>query len=69
MISRIFNLGFWDRAAGRAVRTACQGFLATTTAGAMLSDINWTYIASATTFAVLASLATSIIAGIPEVEE
>lgn len=63
------NLEFWDRAAGRAVRTACQGFLATVGAGAMLSDINWTYITSATILAVLASFATSIIAGIPEAKD
>ena len=69
MISRLYDIHFWDKAAGRAVRTACQGFLATTGAGAMLSDLNWMYIASATILAVLASFATSIIAGIPEIED
>ncbi len=62
------NKDWWIAAGTRAIRTVAQ------TAGAMLggaivfSDVNWSYVASASLFAGLLSLLMSI-AGLPEVEE
>lgn len=67
-MKRIMNWEFWDAALARAVRTALQGFVAVLSGCAMLQDINWAVIGSGTAVAVLMSLASSIIAGLPEVE-
>lgn len=56
----------WAIAAGiRAVRTFGQTFASLITVGAVLSELEWGYIASASAVAAIYSLATSI-AGLPE---
>ena len=58
----------WIKAAGvRAVKTVAQTAVGMITVGAALSEINWTYVASVSVVAGVASLLTSL-AGIPEVE-
>ena len=58
----------WIKAAGvRAVKTVAQTAVGMITVGAALSEINWTYVASISVVAGVASLLTSL-AGIPEVE-
>ncbi len=59
----------WWRAAGiRAVRTVAQTAIATIGTDALLSDVNWLAVASASVLAGILSMLTSV-AGLPEVSE
>lgn len=59
----------WIKAAlVRCVRTIAQTSVATIGAAAVLSDVNWTMVVSASLLAGLLSILTSI-AGLPEVKE
>ena len=58
------------KAAGiRALRTLAQTAVATIGTSALLSDVNWLAVASASVLAALLSVLTSIATGLPEVEE
>lgn len=62
------NTVSWIRAAGiRALKTFAQTMLATIGTTAILEDVNWTIVLSASLMAALLSILTSI-AGLPEVE-
>lgn len=57
----------WWRAAGvRAVKTIAQTAVATIGTAAVLGDVSWTMVASASLLAGMVSLLTSL-AGLPEV--
>ena len=57
----------WLKAAGvRAVKTVAQTAVATIGASAMLSEVNWVVVVSASVLAGIVSMLTSV-AGLPEV--
>ena len=60
---------FWEAAAHRSIRTFAQTMVSAIPASAILTEINWTYIISASALAALVSLLMSIATGLPEVEE
>ena len=62
------NFKSWIKAAGvRAIKTIAQTALATVGTAALLGDVNWVAVASASALAALLSLLTSV-AGLPEVK-
>lgn len=59
----------WIKAAGvRAVKTVAQTAVATIGTSAVLGEVNWVMVGSASALAGVLSLLTSV-AGIPEVKE
>lgn len=59
----------WIKCAGiRAIKTVAQTAVSLIGVGTVMSDINWTMVASASLLAGILSLLTSV-AGLPEMEE
>lgn len=58
---------WWKYAGIRAIKTVCQTAIATIGTAAVLSEVNWVAVASASVLAGILSLLTSL-AGIPEVD-
>ncbi len=63
------NLKNWLKAAAiRAIKTIAQTAIATIGTSAILADVNWAIVVSASALAGILSLLTSV-AGLPEVKE
>lgn len=59
----------WIKAAGiRALKTLAQAAIAMIGTSAVLDEVNWVMVASASALAAILSLLTSV-AGLPELEE
>lgn len=61
------NKSFWKAALIRAVRTLCQTAIATIGTTAVLEEVNWIAVASASVLAAILSLLNSVATGLPEV--
>lgn len=62
----MYNKEFWIASLNRAVRTIAQTAIATIGTAALLSDVNWTVVVSASVLAGALSVLTSIATGLPE---
>ena len=63
------NFKNWAKCAGiRAIKTVAQTAVATIGTSAIMSDVNWILVGSASLLAGILSLLTSV-AGLPEVED
>lgn len=62
-----FKDGFWKAALVRAVKTMAQTAVSLIGVGAVMSDVDWFRVASASALAGLLSLLTSVATGLPEV--
>ena len=58
---------FWRAAGIRALRTICQTAVATIGTSAVLAEIDWIAVGSASLLAGILSILTSIATGLPEV--
>lgn len=64
-----YNFKKWIAAAGvRALKTVAQTAVATIGTSAIISEVNWAVVASASVLAGVLSLLTSV-AGLPELKE
>lgn len=63
------NREFWLAAANRAIRTFAQTAVATIGTAAILSEVDFPLVLSASLLAGILSLLMSIATGLPEVEE
>jgi mannose/fructose/N-acetylgalactosamine-specific phosphotransferase system component IID len=64
------NTKKWLKAAAvRGVRTMAQSALATIGTSAVLGDVNWIMVGSAAALAGILSILTSIVTGLPEVND
>ena len=61
------SVEFWKAAGIRALRTFCQTAAATIGTTALLSEIDWVTVGSASVVAALLSILTSVATGLPEV--
>ncbi|MBO4543527.1 MAG: hypothetical protein J5725_10155 [Bacteroidales bacterium] len=67
-MKRIFNNKWWRAAGIRAIKTVAQTALATIGTSAVMSEVNWLAVTSASVLAGIISMLTSL-AGIPEVDD
>lgn len=68
MNESITSKEFWKATGIRALRTVCQTAVATIGTAAVMADVKWTYVISASVLAGILSVLTSIATGLPEVE-
>ena len=59
---------FWKATGIRALRTVCQTAIAMIGTSAVMTDVNWKMVLSASALSGILSVLTSIATGLPEVE-
>ena len=60
---------FWIAALLRALRTLAQTAIATIGTSALIEQVDWRIVASASVLAAILSILTSIATGLPEVDQ
>lgn len=68
MFDDLKNKTFWKATIIRAIRTVCQTALATIGTTALIENVNWLVVLSASLLSGIVSVLTSIVTGLPEVE-
>ena len=68
MLNKIITKDWIEAAGMRAIKTVAQTAIATIGTGAVLNDVDWVMVASASAVAGILSLLTSV-AGLPELKE
>lgn len=64
------NIKQWTKAAGiRAARTVAQTAIATIGTAAVLQEVDWRLVLSASVLAGILSILTSVVTGLPEAED
>lgn len=63
----ITSAEFWKAAGIRALKTFCQTAIAAIGTTALIEQVNWLVVGSASLLAAILSLLTSIVTGLPEV--
>lgn len=66
-MKKLANFEFWRAALNRAIRTVAQTAIATIGTCAIISEVDWRYVLSASALAGLISILNSIATGLPEV--
>lgn len=66
-MANLTNRSWWEAAGIRALKTVAQTAIATIGTSAVISEVNWLTVASASLLAGILSLLTSL-AGLPEVD-
>lgn len=67
-MKNISNKDWWKAAGIRALKTVCQTAIATIGTAALVEQVNWVAVVSASALAGILSLLTSL-AGIPEIDK
>lgn len=67
-MKKVFTKEWWKAAGIRAIKTVAQTAIATIGTSAVMSQVNWIAVLSASCLAGILSLLTSL-AGLPEVNE
>lgn len=68
MLDNLKSKKFWECAFARSLRTLLQTFVALVSTSTLINEVNWKIAISTSLLSALVSIATSIIAGIPESE-
>ena len=63
------TIEFWKAAAIRAIKTVAQTAVSTIGTTALLTEVNWGVVVSASALAGVLSILTSVATGLPEVPE
>lgn len=66
-MKNLSNKDWWIKAGIRALKTIAQTAIASIGTAAVMSEVNWAFVASASALAGVLSMLTSL-AGIPEVD-
>ena len=68
-MDKLMSWQFWKNAFARAIYTIAETFLGMLVGAVVITDVNWLYVLSASALAGVASIAKSIVVGMPEYKD